>query len=90
MGEPLRRDEEVINMVQYMRDSLARMDQAVEAWMTERNELAVRLAAMESAHDPKVLAAAEDYQRRIAEERPYEDAEDAETLIGEAHRRFVP
>ncbi len=52
-----------------------------------RREMAVRVTAIEAADDPKVAAAAADYEARVADSRPYEGAEDAERLLGEAHQR---
>lgn len=43
---------------------------------------------MDPANDPAVIAAAEDCERRIAEGRPYEDAEDIEVLVAEARRLY--
>ncbi len=50
--------------------------------------MAVRVAAIEAADDPKIAIAAADYEARVADSRPYEGAEDAERLLAEAHRRF--
>lgn len=89
MSLPAERRTEVVDMVHYLRDLIDEIDQAVGGWTTKRQEFAVRLAAMEAATDPAVLEAVSDYEARVAEGRPYEDAEDAESLLAEAHRRFV-
>ena len=78
----------VTDMVQYLRDFIASIDEAINPWLTKRQELTVRLAALEAASDPAVLDAAADYQDRAVALRPYEDAEDAGTLLSEAHRRY--
>ena len=86
MGQP--EQEVVVDMVTYLEETLAQMDAWMATWRTEREQLAMRLAAMRAASDPAVGEAAADYRRRLAENRPYETAEDAETLLAEAHRRF--
>ncbi len=77
-------------MVAYMRELISEIDEAIAPWLAKRQEIAARLAAMEAATDPAVLEVAADYEERLAEDRPYEDAEDAETLLSEAHKRYVP
>ena len=51
---------------------------------------AVRLAAIEAAEDDAVMNAAADFEARSMEGRAYEGAEDTETLLSDAHRRFGP
>ncbi len=89
MSIPAERRTEVVDMVDYLRDVIGKIDEAVGGWTTKRQELAVRLAAMEAATDPAVLEVASDYEARLVADRPYNDAEDAESLLSEAHRRFV-
>ena len=89
MSLPAERRTDVVDMVHYLRDLIGEIDQAVDGWTAKRHEFAVRLAAMEAATDPAVLREASDYEARLAEGRPYDDAEDAESLLSEAHRRFV-
>ncbi len=45
---------------------------------------------MKAAEDIKVRDAVDDYMRRVAENRPYEDARDAGEVINEAFRRSIP
>lgn len=40
------------------------------------------------AADPLITAAAEDYEQRVAENCPYENARDADEVIEEARRRY--
>lgn len=47
-----------------------------------------KMLATKAAADPVVMDAAEDYERRVIEHRPYEGAEPAKDLISEARRRF--
>lgn len=89
MSLPAERRTEVIDMVSYLRDWIAEIDQAVGAWTAKREDFAIRLAAMEAATDPAVLEIARDYEDRVEEKRPYEDAEDATRLLSEAHRRYA-
>jgi hypothetical protein len=89
MSEPAR-DEQLIDLVDYLSETIARMDAAIGRMQADRRELATRLAALEAASDLAVLSAADDYERRVAENRPYEDAVGGQTLIEEAHRRFAP
>ncbi len=90
MSQPAERAEEVVDMVTYLRDFIARIDEAVTPWLARREELAVRLAAIEAAGNPAVLQAASEYQDRVETNRPYEYAEDAEALLSEAHARYCP
>ena len=89
MAESARQDQ-VVEMVHYIRETIAEIDDAVRELQARRTGLAVRLAAMEASGDPAVLDVAADYGARVAETRPYEGAEDVESLIVEAHRRYVP
>ena len=52
-----------------------------------RREIALRLAVLRAAQDPAVVAAAADFDERVAENRPYENARPAEDVIREAHAR---
>jgi len=88
MAEPARSDQ-VIEMVQYLRDTIAEIDDALRDLQARRTGLAVRLAAIEASGDPAVTEAAADYGVRVTENRPYEDAEDADRLLGEAYSRYV-
>ncbi len=89
MSLPAERRTEVVDMVHYLRDLVSQIDDAVGGWTAKRQGFAVQLAAMEAATDPAVLEVASDYEARVAEDRPYDDAEDAASLLTEAHRRFV-
>lgn len=80
----------VINMVAYLRETIAEFDQAIADLQAKRAGLAVRLAVIESASDAEVLAAAVDYEARVKAGHPYEGAQDANAFISEAHQRFVP
>jgi chorismate mutase len=88
MSQPERVEVVVVDMVEYLRETIAQMDAAINPYLASRQELALRLAALEAASDPAILAAAEDYADRVEADRPYEEAEDAEELLSEAHRRY--
>ncbi len=88
MSLPEERNSEVVAMVDYLQDTIAEIDGAVNGWVGRRHELAVRLAAMRASYDPKVLEAAADFEERLETSRPYENAEDAVALLSEAHRRY--
>lgn len=90
VSQPAERSDEVVDMVQYLRDFIAQIDDAVTPWLVKREELAVRLAALDAASDRDVAEAAADYRDRVAGNRPYEHAEDAKALLSEAHRRYCP
>jgi hypothetical protein len=75
-------------MAQFLRETIAEIDEGIAEMQSRRNQLAVRLAAIDAATDPAVLEAAADYEARTAEKRPYEGAEDANSLITEAHRHY--
>jgi hypothetical protein len=89
MGEPRPTDEQVVDMAEYLRDTLAEIDSAIAELTERRMGIATRLAVILAATDPGTQAAIDDYSARIEEGRPYEDAQDANDLIMEAHRRFV-
>jgi len=89
MGEPQPQDEHVVDMVEYLRDTLAEIDAAIAELNQRRVGIAERLAVIAAASDPMVHKAVADYSARLAEDRPYEDARDANELIMEAHRQFV-
>lgn len=90
MGEPARSDSpgEVVGMADYLRETVAEMDALMGEWLVRREQMAVKIAAIEAAENPAVLEAAEDYRQRLADGRPYEDAESAESVLSEAYRRF--
>lgn len=90
MSQPERVEVVVVDMVQYLRETIAQMDAAINPYLARRQDLALRVAALEAASDPDVLAAADDYQDRVTADRPYENAEDAAALLSEAHSRYCP
>lgn len=90
MGEAAPQEAAVVDMAHYLRDTIAEIDAMTAGWQAQRAALAARLVAMEAATDPQVLEAARDYEARVAEDRPYEGAEDARSVIAEAYRRYVP
>ncbi len=51
MAEPARQDH-VVEMVQYLRDTIAEIDDALVDLQRRRTGLAVRLAAIEASGDP--------------------------------------
>ena len=79
---------EVVAMVDYLEDTIAEIDDAVNGWLGRRQELALRLAAMRASNDPTVLEAASNFEERVATGQYYENAEDAGALLSEAHRRY--
>lgn len=82
-------NNEVVSLVDYLRETIAEIDSTVSGWHARRTALALRLAALEAATDPEVLAAAEDFDARVAEGRPYEGAQSVADLVKEAHARYV-
>lgn len=80
----------VVEMVSYIRETIAQIDRAIAELQSSRVRLVGRLAVLEAASDPYVLQAAADYESRVESKRPYEDAEDANSLILEAQGRFLP
>lgn len=77
----------VADMAQYLRDALAETDKHIHEMQVGRTRMALRLAGLDAASDPAVLEAEADYEARVAAGRPYENAEDAESLISEAYGR---
>jgi hypothetical protein len=90
ISQPERVEVVVVDLVQYLRETIAQMDAAINPYLAKRQEVALRLAALEAASDGTVLEAAADYQDRVAANRPYETAEDAETLLSDAYNRYCP
>ena len=88
MTEPARQDDVVLDMANYLEETIAEMDDAFAHWQAKRQELGIRLAVIRAAADPAVLSVVEDYQARVAEGRPYEGAEDFTHVLTEAHRRY--
>lgn len=89
-GGVAQRKQEVVDVADYLRETIAELDDAIHELRAKRAGLAIRLAALDASADPKVQAAAEDYERRVEANRPYDSAEDAGALITEAARRFSP
>jgi len=89
MGEPRPTGEHVVDMADYLRETLADIDRVIAELSQRRIEFAAHLAVIQAATDPGTQAVVDDYSVRLEEGRPYEDAEDANALIMEAHRRFV-
>jgi hypothetical protein len=81
-------NEEVIEMVAYLRETIAKFDHAIAEMQANRTELAGRLAAIEAGTDPDLRAAADDYAHRVRTNSPYEDAMPAETMIREVRGRI--
>lgn len=88
MAAEAAHSDEVIEITQYLRDTIRDIDETMKVFAERRAGLAGRLAILEAAGDRAVAAAAADYERRVAEGRPYE-GRDAEDVITEAHRRFI-
>lgn len=89
------RDDSVRDIADYLRETIAEIDESIAAARSHladlerrRAGLAVRLAVIDAATSPEVESAIEEYEQRVAENRPYENAEDATELLSEAHRRF--
>lgn len=81
-------NNEVVSLVDYFRETIAEIDATVNGWHAKRTALALRLAALEAATDPEVLAAAQDFEKRVADGRPYEGAQSVAELVKEAHARY--
>jgi GTP1/Obg family GTP-binding protein len=90
MGDAVAREEQIVDMMTYLRETIAKFDNAIAEMQANRTELASRLAAIEAATDSDLQAAAADYSDRVVAKRPYEDAQSAESLIREAHGRVIP
>lgn len=88
MSQPERVEAVVIDLVEYLRETIAQMDAAINPYLAKRQELALRLAALESASDETVLQAAADYQDRVEMNLPYDTAEDAGALLSDAYNRY--
>lgn len=90
MVVPEAAHEEVVSFTEYLRDTIAGMDRTMREWQVHRAELAIKLSVIEAATDPDVATAIQDYERRLAEGRPYENAEPIEDIVKEASSRLLP
>jgi hypothetical protein len=88
MASRAEHSEEVVGMVDYLRETIAEFDQTITEMQGRRSALAARLAVIEAGTDPDLAAAAQDYAERVAENRPYEDAMSADELIRAARTRI--
>lgn len=89
MSEQFAKDP-VVDMVSYLRDTIAEIDSSIVEFQARREGLARRLAVLEAAMDPQIASDVADYERRIADNRPYESAQSADSLLSELHRKFGP
>jgi hypothetical protein len=80
-------ESEVVEMRAYLRETLRYIDGMIQKLTADRHDVALRLAAIEAAEDPAVIAAVQDHEHRAG--RPYVDAQDANQLLSEAHRRLT-
>jgi len=78
-------DTKVVEMVDYLRDTLREMDEGIAEMSERRHGIAVRLAVLEAAVTPAVQDAELDFEIRRG--APYK-GEDAGQLLSEAHKRF--
>lgn len=89
MSDQAASNEQVVDMAQYLRETIAEIDGTVSEWQKKRTGLALRLATLEASTDSRVLAAAADYEERIAANRPYEGATSAQDVISEGLRKAL-
>ena len=75
-----RSDAEVVEMVDYLRETLREMDEGIAEMTQRRKGIAIRLAVIEASTAPGVQAA-------IADDQTFE-GRDAEAILSEAHRRY--
>jgi hypothetical protein len=80
--------DDVVEITDYLRETIRKIDETVDDWAKRRVALAARLAVLDAMTDKDVAAAAADWEARTAEGRPYENARPAEEVIAEAHRRY--
>ena len=82
-----RKDAEVVEMVDYLRETLREMDEGIAEMTQRRQGIAMRLAVIEAATTPAVRDAIADFDRRAEAGEGYE-GQDATALLTEAHRRY--
>lgn len=80
---------EVVEVADYLRETLAEMDEAIVDTRRRRHELAVRLAVLDAAGDPELQRVADEVQERIDAGDTFPDARPAQDVLAEAHRRYV-
>jgi phage shock protein A len=73
-------DAEVVEMVDYLRETLREMDEGIAEMTQRRKGIAIRLAVIEASTAPAVQA--------VESSDPSFDGRDAEAVLSEAHRRF--
>jgi hypothetical protein len=86
--EPQRNEAaDVVEMVDYLRETLREMDEGITEMQERRRGIATRIAVIEAAGTDAVRGTVAEYERRSESNEPYR-GEDAKTLLSEAHRRF--
>lgn len=79
---------EVVSVEEYLAKTVAEADNLLNAAKEARDQLALRLHALQMASDARVDETVDDYERRVKENRPYEDATSVDDLIAEARSRL--
>ena len=88
MADSAERSNEVVGMVEYLRETIAEFDETIAEMQARRTTLATRLAVIEAGTDPGISSAVQDYADRVAANRPYEDSMSADELIRAARTRI--
>jgi len=88
MGEPARQAE-VVDLGEYLDKTIIELDNTIRELQATRTAFAIKRAVLRAATSGSIQQGAADYETRVGEQRPYEDAQDPAQLIAEAHRRFV-
>lgn len=80
-------DSPVVAVSDYLRDTIDDMDDGIAEMTARRNGIAKRLAIIEASDSSPVKRAVADYETRVKDGRPYEDAQPADEVLSEAWKR---
>ena len=83
-----RRDADVIDMVEYLTETLEKIDRMIGELVDDRRDISMRLAVIKASTSDRVQEAAADFERQVASGEPF-SGEDAESFLSEAYKRYV-
>lgn len=78
---------EVISIEDRLVEQVQQIDAIMDFVVNVRENTVLLLHSLRSAQSDKVAAAVEDYNARVAGDRPYEDAVDVDQLLAAARTR---
>jgi hypothetical protein len=83
------RGESVVEVSEYLRETLHELDDAITDMQQRRHALAFRQAVLDAANDPELQRVADEVQQLLDRGERLPDVRTASDVLAEAHRRFV-